>query len=93
MIFDDIDKELLKENYDYNILSKVDSSNASEIYNYLVSNGIYYAKDIFISNLDLFLLEKDDFIKRFERLKKELGSNYVELLGEDCSLIESMYKD
>ena len=55
-------------------------------------NGIYYAKDIFISQVDLFLLDYEIFVEKFEKLKERLGNNYIDLLGEDCFLIDIMYE-
>ena len=51
-----------------------------------------YYKDLFLNSLDLFLLPCDSFISKFEKLKKELGSDYVNKLAEDSSLIETIYK-
>ena len=91
MMLDDIDIKVLNENFDKEMINKLEEENVAKIYNYLVSNGVYYAKDIFISSLDLFLWPSDEFIEKFEKLKKELGSDYINLLGEDSSLIEIMY--
>ena len=52
---------------------------------------MYYAKDLLLNSLDLFLLDSNIFIEKFENLKMKLGSNYVDKLGEDMSLIELMY--
>ena len=60
---------------------------------YLEENGVYYSKDLFLSNLDLFLLPCDIFIKKFELLKQKQGDNFVDKLGEYSSLIELMYED
>mgnify|MGYP001854697100 CR=1 FL=1 len=43
--------------------------------------------------LDLFLMNKDEFVKRFEKLKQKLSENYVDKLGEDLSLMDVMYED
>lgn len=40
---------------------------------YLKDNGVYYAKDLFISSLDLFLLPSDNFIDQFEKIKIALS--------------------
>ena len=93
MELDEIDIKILKENFDDETISEIDSENVSKIMKYLKDNGVYYAKDLFISSLDLFLLPLDNFIDQFEKLKTKLGSNYVEELGEDTSLIELMYED
>lgn len=92
MQLDNIDIKILKQNFDDEIISQLDEQNISRIYNYLINLGVYYAKDIFISQADLFLLEYDLFVKKFEMLKNILGETYVELLGKDCSLIDIMYE-
>ncbi len=93
MELDEIDIKVLRENFDDETISEIDSENVSKIMKYLKDNGVYYAKDLFISSLDLFLLPSDNFIDQFEKSKTKLGSNYVEELGEDTSLIELMYQD
>lgn len=91
MQLDNIDIKILNENFDDYILSQLDKDNVIKIYSYLIKEGIYYAKDIFISQADLFLLDYDLFVEKFEKLKNKLGDNYIEMLGDDCSLIDIMY--
>ena len=93
MNFDEFDIKILKENFDEEIISQLDIENTANILNYLNNNGVYYAKDLLLNLLDLFLLPSDEFIIKFEKLKTKLGPNYVDALGEDASLIESMYED
>lgn len=93
MKLDKLDIKILKENFDEETINKVDLQNVCKIFKYLEENNIYYAKDLFISFLDLFLLSSNDFIKQFEKLKNKLGKDYAEKLGEDLSLIEIMYED
>ncbi len=90
-MLDEIDTKILMENFDHEMLKKIDNNNVNIIMNYLLENGIYYAKDILLNSLDLFLLDSNVFIEKFEILKKKLGENYIEKLGEDISLIELMY--
>ena len=35
-------------------------------------NDVYYAKDLFLTSLDLFLYPLDDFIRKFEVLKEKI---------------------
>ena len=93
MNLDEIDIKVLRENFDDEMISKIDIENVSKIFKYLDDNGIYYAKDILLSSLDLFLLQVDEFIIRFEKLKNKLGNDFIDKLGEDTSLIEIMYED
>lgn len=93
MKFDDLDVKILKENFDDESISQIDIDNVSNIFKYLSDNGVYYARDLLLSSLDLFLLPVDDFIIRFEKLKNKLGNDFVDQLGDDMSLIEIMYED
>ena len=93
MGLDDLDILILKENFDEKTIAKMDAENIYKILKYLNENGVYYAKDLLLSSLDLFLLPVNEFIKQFEKLKNKLGSDYVDKLGEDSSLIEIMYED
>ena len=93
MNLDELDMQVLKENFDDDMIFQLDFNNVYKIMKYLDNNGVYYYKDIFLSSLDLFLWPYSEFVDRFEILKNKLGSNYVDLLGEDCSLIEIMYED
>ena len=93
MQLDNIDIKVLKENFDDEIISQLDNRNVNKIYNYLINLGVYYAKDIFISQADLFLLDYDLFVEKFEKLKQKLGDDYIDMLGEDCSLIDIMYEN
>ena len=93
MQLDNIDIKILKENFDEEIISNLDYENVSKIYNYLINLGVYYAKDLFISDASLFLLDYELFVEKFQKLKNKLGDNYIDMLGQDCSLIDSMYED
>ena len=89
---DNLDIKVLRENFDDDTINKIDMDNVSKIIVYLKKNGVYYFKDLFLLFLDLFLLPVDEFITKFEKLKKILGDNFVDELGENFSLIEKMYE-
>lgn len=90
---DEIDMKILRENFDEEMINQMDEENIDKILDYLYKNDVDYAKDLLISSLDLFLLPAEDFINQFEKLKKKLGEEFAEKLGEDSSLIEIMYQD
>ena len=93
MNLDEIDIKILKENFDESLIRQIDSENVLKILKYLENNGIYYAKDLFLTSLDLFLYPLDDFIRKFEILKEKLGNDFANKLGEDSSLIEYIYSE
>ncbi len=88
----ELDIKILKENFDEELIEQIDVKNVNKILEYLEINGIYYAKDLLLNSLDLFLYPSDEFIKKFEHLKNKLGNNFADKLGEDSSLIEIMYE-
>ena len=92
MQLDSFDIKVLRENFSDEEIAKMDALNISKIFRYLQENNVYYAKDLLLSSLDLFLLPVEEFIKRFEKLKTRLGIDFVDKLGEDSSLIEIMYE-
>ena len=89
---DEIDIKILKENFSEDLIKQVDVENVCKIFSYLNKNGVYYAKDLFLDSLDLFLHPCETFVKKFEHLKEVLGNEFVDKLGEDASLIEIMYE-
>lgn len=92
MFLDDIDMKILSENFDNEMISKIDSNNVLRIFKYLENNGVYYAEDLFLNSLNIFLFSYEDFVKKFEKLKIRLGLDFVDKLGNDMSLIEIMYE-
>ena len=91
MQLDSFDIKVLRENFDDEKIARIDTLNISKIFRYLQENNVYYAKDLLLSSLDLFLLPVEYFIRQFEKLKTRLGADFVDKLGEDSSLIEIMY--
>ena len=92
MQLDNLDIKVLRENFDDEEVARIDTLNISKIFRYLQENNVYYAKDLLLSSLDLFLLPVEDFIRQFEKLKTKLGADFVDKLGEDSSLIEIMHE-
>ncbi len=84
--------KMLRENFVDDTINEIDVENVLHIFKYLNDNDVYYYIDLFITSLDLFLLPCNYFIGKFEKLKEKLGEEYVDLLGNDISLIEIMYE-
>ena len=49
--FDELDLKILRENYNNDLIDKIDYNNISNIFGYLINNGIYYAKDLFCNKM------------------------------------------
>lgn len=86
------DFKTIIDSYDKDVISKLDIDNALLIYNYLLDNDIYYAKEILIGYIDLFFYSFDKFKKKFESLINYLGPNYLIKLEEDIGLFSLINK-
>ncbi len=67
MQLDSLDIKVLRENFSDEEIAKMDALNISKIFRYLQENNVYYAKDLLLSSLDLFLLPVEEFINKFEK--------------------------
>ena len=87
------DKDGLKEVYECyeeSILENLDEKNIQSIINYLEKNTTI-TKDILLYYLDLFTIDVNEFIRKFEKLKQLLGENYEILLENKIDYLERMY--
>ena len=89
--FDEDDIIQLKETFDSEVLKKIDYANLIKCYEYLISEQVYFSKDILLEYLDLFLIDYGEFKNLFESLKRDLGSDYIEKLEQDISLLETYF--
>ena len=89
---DDMDIKNIEEMYDNDIVHRLDMDNVNRIYKYLIDKGIYYAKDVFIEYLELFLLDSEVFISKFDRIINDIGDNYIDVIGENSSILDNMYE-
>ena len=90
-----LDEEALNniiETYDNELLLKLDTNNIISIINYLKNNNIDYIEDILSLYTDLFILDVNDFINRFEILKKRYGKNFCDNLAYKLDILESMWE-
>lgn len=85
--------EELYQNYDLNFLKSVDKENFDKIYNLFKNYKFDYIEDIILGYLDIFTLNDNVVKKKIEALKKALGDNYIDIIGEDMSYLEYIAKE
>lgn len=81
----------LKETFDGDVLNKIDENNLIRCYEYLKNEKVYFAKDIILEYIDIFLIEYDEFKIKFQKLKYDLGVNYIEKLEEYISVLKNYF--
>lgn len=80
------------DTFEPTILQILDEKNMNDIIEYL-NNNVTITKDILRYYLDLFTIESQEFIRKFEKLKSILGKNYSILLEENIDFLERMYNN
>lgn len=91
-ILDEDSLNNIVETYDNELLLKLDTNNIINIINYLKKNNIDYIEDILSLYTDLFILDVNDFISKFENLKKRYGKNFCDNLAYKLDILESMWE-
>lgn len=77
----------IQDTFNESLLTQIEEKNTRKIIHYLLENKVYYWKDIVIYYLEVFLLDYEEFIKKFETLKNKYG---ILEIGENLSLIENL---
>lgn len=89
-ILSDDELDQIIDTFDESVLKKLEGENIEKILYYLNLNGIDYSKDILLVYLDLFLLDFDVFVKRFEKLKNHYP-NFIVYLPYHMDVLEKMW--
>ncbi len=80
----------LKQTFDKNVLNQLNDYNVFNIISYLKMHNIYFIEDIIMQYLDLFLMEKEQFVKKFEMLKRKYSYQFIEMLEFHLDILEEM---
>jgi len=80
--------EELYDNYDVNYLKNIDQDNFNKIYKLLKEYNFNYIEDIILNYLNIFELEYNTEEIKIKNLIKVLGSNYVDIIGENMNYLE-----
>lgn len=89
---DDYYLEELFNNYDINYLKSINEEIFTKVYNIFKKYNFYYIEDIIENYLDLFTIDDKIIEEKILLLKKELGDNFVFIIGEDMSYLERLSK-
>ena len=90
MFINNIDMEELFNKYHISIFKNVSKENLYKIICFLESEQFYYIDEIVLDYFDLFLIDYEDFIKKYELLKKKYGYSIVEKIAYDMSILEEL---
>lgn len=76
--------------YDEELINSVEEKNFLKIVQYLIKNNIDFLEDVIGSYLDLFLIEYDIFVEKFEVLKIRYGNDISDKISHNMQIFEEM---
>lgn len=79
------------EKYEESVLKNLDKENMNKIIMFLIHNNCDYIDDLLEDYLDIFTIEYDEFIDKFNKLNKKYNYNYIELVSENTNLLEELF--
>lgn len=84
---------LLLEQYNEDYLLTLDENKFSEIYKIFIDNNFYFVNDVVIRYLEIFSLDKDTVNNGLTKLKENLGTHFVYLIGDDMRHLETIFNN
>lgn len=76
--------------YNEELINSVKEKNFLQIVQYLVKNNIDCIEDIIISYFDLFLIDCDVFVEKFEMLKDKYGSDISNKISLNMQILDEL---
>ncbi len=77
--------------YDSEVLAKLNKENMAKIIIFLQKENCDFIEDLLNDYIGLFIIEYDDFIRRYIILNEKYNYKYLELAAEDMNYLEEMY--
>ena len=79
------------EKYSSNVIKNIDKENIYKIIRFLTDNNCDYIEDILIDYLDIFKIDYDMFVKKYNELNKKYEDKFLLYAGENMNLLEEFY--
>ena len=81
------------EKYSESVLKNLSKDNFNKILNFLIKEKCECIEDIIDDYLDIFTIDYDEFVIKYNKLNKKYNGNYINLVSEDMNLLEEMFYD
>lgn len=83
--------EYIFDKFESEVFKKMEKENLMKIVSYLNKQGIDYIEDIIEDYLDLFLIDYDVFVSKFEMLNNKYQGNLVNMIYSDMGVLEQFF--
>lgn len=81
------------EKYSNSTLNNLDVNNIKKIIEFLKKEKCDYIEDLLEDYLDLFTIEYEVFIDKYNRLNNKYNNNLLSLASEDMNILEEFFLD
>lgn len=85
-----INYEELINKFEPHVIKNIDIENLNKIVRFLMIEKFDYIDEIVENYLDLFLIDYEEFVNKYQLLKIKYGENLVELISEDLGILEEL---
>lgn len=81
------------EKYSNSIVENFNEENFNRIITFLTNEGCNYIEDLLEDYLDIFIIDYDEFVRKYNILNNKYNNRYLELISEDMDLLEELFED
>lgn len=83
--------EEILEKYSPTTLKNINHNNLSKIIKFLIKENCDYIEDLLEDYLDLFTIEYEIFVNKYNQLNKKYNNNFLQLASEDMNILEEFF--
>ena len=79
------------EKYNLDVINKIDEENMIKIIKFLEQEKCLFIKDILEDYIDIFTINFNEFIDKYNKLNIKYNNEYLKLACEDMNKLEELF--
>lgn len=79
------------EKYNLDVINKIDEENMIKIIKFLEQEKCLFIKDILEDYIDIFTINFNEFIDKYNKLNIKYNNEYLKLASEDMNKLEELF--
>lgn len=82
----------IKEKFEDNVFQNLNKSNFYKIVKFLSKENCDYIEDIVSDYLDLFNIQYEEFLRKYDILNNKYNGEFLKVASEDMNILEEFYE-
>ena len=78
--------------YEKNYIKNIDGENVKKIVIFLLENKCDYIEELIEDYLDLFTIDYNDFVIKYNKLNEKYNNDLINKISEDMNILEEFFK-